>query len=222
VSQTVFLLSPASCAGRRAQILLRDEARFDLALRLASRAGATLGEAFSFLSGLYFRGKLAYASAFSTASDASPWVITTNRGLVPAAARVRTRDLRRMAVGAIDQDEPSYRRPLLRDARRVARELGPGGRAVLLGSIATGKYVDVLLEVFGERLMFPAEFVGRGDMSRGGLMLRCVDERRELTYVPIEGAVRTGVRPAKLTPRRRASVTNDLSKPSRIAAAVQR
>jgi hypothetical protein len=58
----IFLLSPASCSGRRAEILLRERAAFDLAVRLRSGTGVTLGEAFSFLSGLYFRGKLAYAS----------------------------------------------------------------------------------------------------------------------------------------------------------------
>jgi hypothetical protein len=59
--------------------------------------------------------------------------------------------------------------------------------------------------VFDGRLLFPAEFVGRGDMSRGGLMLRCVDERAELTYVPVRGAVRRGMRPPKLPPRRSTS-----------------
>ena len=70
---------------------------------------------------------------------------------------------------------------------------------VLLGSIASGKYVDVLLEVFGSRLCFPAEFAGRGDMSRGGLMLRCVASGEELGYVPLVGAERHGKRPPKLT-----------------------
>ena len=65
---------------------------------------------------------------------------------------------------------------------------------MLLGSVASGKYVDLLLPIFGERLMFPPDFVGRGDMSRGGLMLRCVDAGFELPYVPLAGAVQT--RPA--------------------------
>jgi hypothetical protein len=74
---------------------------------------------------------------------------------------------------------------------------------VLLGSIASGKYADVLLEVFGTRLKFPVSFVGRGDMSRGGLMLRCVAAGQELEYVPVAGAVRHGPRPPRLTPSRR-------------------
>jgi hypothetical protein len=72
---------------------------------------------------------------------------------------------------------------------------------VLLGSIATGKYVDLLLEVFGDSLRFPSDFAGRGDMSRGGLLLRCVDARRELAYAPIDGAPRHGPRPPRLGPR---------------------
>jgi hypothetical protein len=74
--------------------------------------------------------------------------------------------------------------------------------------VATPKYVEPLLEIFGERLLFPREFVGRGDMSRGGLMLRYASELKELTYVPVVGAVRHGTRPpklAKVTPRERES-----------------
>jgi hypothetical protein len=69
---------------------------------------------------------------------------------------------------------------------------------VLLGSVATPKYVEPLLGIFGERLMFPAEFVGRGDMSRGGLLLRYAREQAQLTYVPVAGAVRHGARPPRL------------------------
>ena len=58
------------------------------------------------------------------------------------------------------------------------------------------------LEHFGQRLCFPADFVGRGDMSRGGLLLRCAVDRCELTYISVAGAVRKGKRPPKLEPRR--------------------
>jgi hypothetical protein len=58
--------------------------------------------------------------------------------------------------------------------------------------------VDVLAPVLGDRLRFPAEFVGRGDMSRGGLLLRCVAEGRELGYIPLAGAARHGPRPPRL------------------------
>jgi hypothetical protein len=61
---------------------------------------------------------------------------------------------------------------------------------ILLGSVATGKYTDTLLPILGERLLFPADFAGRGDMSRGALLLRSVAEGRELPYVPIRYAGR--------------------------------
>jgi hypothetical protein len=73
---------------------------------------------------------------------------------------------------------------------------------VLLGSVATGKYVSILIEILRDRIQFPAEFVGRGDMSRGGLLLRCAVDRTELAYIPVHGAVRKGKRPPKLEPRR--------------------
>ena len=86
--------------------------------------------------------------------------------------------------------------------QRLARALPPDSEIVLLGSIATAKYVDVLLEHFGQRLRFPVDFVGRGDMSRGGLLLRCAVDRSELAYISVAGAVRKGKRPPKLEPRR--------------------
>jgi hypothetical protein len=192
----VFLLSPANCGGERAQLLFNPRARFDLAQRLQTE-GATLGEVFAFLSGLYFRGKLAYAERFGL-----PLVITTNTGLMPADTRVTLDTLRAAARVNIKAANPRYRRPLLASARTVAEHLGPDGAVTLLGSIASDKYVDALLSVFGERLTFPLEFVGRGDMSRGGLLLRCVRDRQELTYVPVAGAVRHGPRPPRLAPVR--------------------
>ena len=189
----VFLLSPATCGGERAQLLFSPGARSELARRLRTPEGAPLGEVFTFLSGLYFRGKLAYAQAFGV-----PLVITANAGLRPPDARVTLQGLRLAARVDIDADNPRYRRPLLASAKAVAEHLGPDGAVTLLGSIASGKYVDVLLGVFGERLTFPAAFVGRGDMSRGGLLLRCVRGGEELAYVPVAGAVRRGPRPPRL------------------------
>lgn len=201
----VFVLSPASCAGERARILLRDEATFDLAARLRSEAGATLGETFSFLSGLYFRGKLAYACAFARPPrmGAGVLIITTHRGLLPPTTRMTVGELRDMACVPIDVDEPRYRGPMERDVEALGHALtndGGDGEVVLLGSIATPKYVDILRTLLGSRLRFPAEFVGRGDLSRGGLMLRQVRENKELTYVPLDGAARRGRRAAKLKP----------------------
>ncbi|HEU4367555.1 MAG TPA: hypothetical protein VFV05_04905 [Methylomirabilota bacterium] len=189
----VFLLSPAHCGGERAALLGSPRAAFDLARRLRG-GGATLGEVFTFLSGLYFRGKLAYAERFGV-----PLVITPNAGLQPAGARVTLAALRASARVDVHAANPRYRRPLLASARAVADTLEPDAGVTLLGSIASDKYVGALLEVFGERLTFPAAFVGRGDMSRGGLLLRSVRAGVELDYVPVAGAVRHGPRPPRLT-----------------------
>jgi len=200
----IFLLSPAHCGGERAQLVFRSAAAFPLALQLRQPEGAPLGEVFTFLSGLYFRGKLAYARAFQDPPPGVPGVlvITTNDGLRSPEHRVTLATLRRYGRGNIDEDDARYRRPLLRDAHLVDAAAEARSEVVLLGSVASGKYVDVLLEVFGPRLVFPATFVGRGDMSRGGLLLRSVDAGRELDYVPVTGAVRHGPRPPRLEPRR--------------------
>jgi len=197
-----FLLSPAYAGGRRAQMLLSERAQFDLAQRLRHAEPVSLGEVFTFLSGLYFRGKLAYANTFAQPDLSRVLVITPTRGLVPAATFVSLGDLREFAEVDIDADDPRYRKPLERDVRRLVRQLSAECEVVLLGSIATGKYVEVLLDLLRERLRFPADFVGRGDMSRGGLLLRCAVDRTELAYIPVEGAVRKGRRPPKLEPRR--------------------
>jgi hypothetical protein len=190
----IFLLSPAHCGGKRAELLLNQRAAFPLAARLRSETGITLGEAFTFLSGLYFRGKLAYAYRFARPPSGEPGVqvITTDRGLLPADAMITVGDLREFGDLDIQSDQPRYRVPLERDVARLRRH--GDVELVLLGSIATGKYVDVLLEMMGTRLLFPSEFVGRGDMSRGALLLKSVREGTELDYQSAIGAVRRGFR----------------------------
>jgi hypothetical protein len=203
----IFLLSPAYAGGKRARMILSERAGFDLARRLRGRERASLGEVFTFLSGLYFRGKLAYANAFACVENGlcGVLVITPDRGLVDARRKIGLRELREFSEVDIQASDPRYREPLRRDAGKLAKRLTADCQIILLGSVATGKYVDVLLENFGERLLFPSEFVGRGDMSRGGLMLRCAVDKTELDYIPVAGAVRKGKRPAKLEPRRYAS-----------------
>lgn len=202
---TLFLLSPASTAGRRALLLLRDGAGFPLAQQIRSAAGAPLGDVFSFLSSLYFRGKLTYARAFARppAGLCGAFVITPGEGLRDPAEPVTLARLQGYTDVKITSGEPRYLLPLLRDAQALATLAGPEARVVLLGSVASSRYVEPLLEVFGERLLFPPTFVGRGDMSRGGLLLRCADEGRELEYAPLRSAVRHGPRPPRLPPRRR-------------------
>jgi hypothetical protein len=195
---TVFLLSPASCAGTRARLLMQSDA-MPLAARLRGD-GAPLGEVFTFMSSLYFRGKLAYANTFGAPPPGWPGVlvIAPGRGLAPADLAIRVADLEAMAAVPVDPAEPSYREPLVRHATALERALGPTGRAVLLGSVATDKYVAPLSDVLGDRLYFPSAFVGRGDMSRGGLLLRSARAGTPLECVPVRGAVRHGSRPPRL------------------------
>lgn len=200
----VFLLSPADCSGKRARMLQGPEPGHDLGRRLHANGGAELGEVFSFVSSLYFRGKLAYARAFARPPDGlkGVHVITPCDGLKPPEFRLRVHDLRRYAGVPIDAAEERYREPLLRDLQELAPAWAEA-EVVLLGSVASGKYAELLTPVLGTRLAFPSDFVGRGDMSRGGLMLRCVAERRELAYVPLLGAERHGPRPARLPVKQR-------------------
>jgi hypothetical protein len=173
---------------------------------LREGGAAPIGDVFQFLSGLYFRGKLAYARAFARPprdAGSGVLVITAGSGLREADTPITARALRAFADVDIDAANASYRRPLERTARALYEEAGGDTDVVLLGSIASGKYVDVLGEIFGDRLLFPPAFVGRGDMSRGGLLLRAAASGEELDYVPIAGATRRGARPPKLDPKTR-------------------
>ena len=194
----VFLLSPANCRGRRAQQVLSPKASFPVATRLRS-GGVPIGELFAHMSGLYFRGKITYAQAFGRA-----FVITPDQGLVPAELSVTSKVLIRFADAEISLTNPGYRVPLEETARDLADAAGRDAEFVLLGSVASEKYVEVLAAIFGSRLVFPSAFVGRGDMSRGGLLLRAAASGEELDYVPVLGAVRRGIRPPKLDPLTRA------------------
>lgn len=200
----VFLLSPARCDGRRAKALLNPAAEFPLAVQLRQREGASLGEVFSFLSGLYFRGKLTYARFFSSPDVSAPIrIITTSRGLLEPEYRVRPGDLEEFARVDLSAGWAAFQEPFVRDARALERGLPSDAHVVLLGSIASDKYVKPLTTVLGERLVFPSDFVGRGDMSRGGLLLRHAQSGEELAYEPVLTAVRHGKRPPKLAPIRK-------------------
>ncbi|HEX5069348.1 MAG TPA: hypothetical protein VFV78_03965 [Vicinamibacterales bacterium] len=201
----IFLLSPAFCGGRRAAILLRPGSQVPIARKLQA-GGLTLGEAFSFLSGLYFRGKLTYAQTFGTAPDrgAGTLVITPSRGLMRPDTLIDAELLREFAAADVSTENSIYRVPLDRDASMLLARVRASTPIVLLGSIATGKYVDVLAPWFGKRLLYPSAFVGRGDMSRGGLLLRHAKAGEELAYERLEIGVRPrGPRPAKLDPKDR-------------------
>jgi hypothetical protein len=193
----VFLLSPASCRGRRAAQVLSPASTLPLAVQLRSPRGAALGDVFTFFSSLYFRGKLTYARRFAAPGDIH--IITPTSGLESPDSFVTHAAIREFGRGDIDAANASYRTPLERSAAALLGDIGTGRDVVLLGSIASPKYVGVLAGIFGERLRFPADFVGRGDMSRGGLLLRKALEGVELDYVAVAGAVRHGPRPPRLT-----------------------
>ncbi len=194
-----FLLSPARAGGPRYEMLLREEARFDLAVKVREGT-ATVGEIYSFISGLYFRGKITYAEAFPAAPPGIPpaLVIVPGAGLVPPNTPIAIEQLRAIADIPVDESNPTYRDALMHGARLLDQHAGRACLYVLLGSVASGKYTGPLLEIFGERLVFPADFVGRGDMSRGGLLLRCARSGIELPYVPVQGAALHGSRPPRL------------------------
>jgi len=195
----IFLLSPASSGGKRAALLFNERAEFGVAQKVRIAPGAPLGEVFSFLSGLYFRGKLAYANCFQNPPGGlgGIHIITPTDGLLSPEMLIRLEDLERFATVPIEADDPRYRIPLQRDAKSLATGLGSGCEVVLLGSIATGKYVDALLPVFGPRLVFPQEFVGHGDMARGGMLLERVASGVELGYIPVSDPRRLGKRAKK-------------------------
>lgn len=195
----IFLLSPANSGGIRAKMLFSANAQFDLAQRLRN-SSVPLWEVFTFISGLYFRGKLVYAERFKNPPPGVPGVhiITPAAGLLLPEEPMTLVRLRSISSSNVDAENPAYRKPLDRDVVRLRELLGRDTQVILLGSIATQKYALPLLEVFGERLLFPADFVGRGDMSRGSLLLRCSSLGSPLEYEPVLGAKRRGRRPPKL------------------------
>jgi hypothetical protein len=194
----IFLLSPANMAGIRARLLLDPRAPFPLARQFRTE-GLPLAEVFAFTSGLYFRGKISYARHFARASRKDLIrVITSHAGLLDPATVVHPKDIAAFGRTEIDPTDPKYDEPLRRDARRLAARIRRGP-VIFLGSIATPKYRHALLDVFGERLVFPAEFVGRGDMSRGGLLLRATREDRELSYLKVADERLTGRRAARVS-----------------------
>lgn len=189
----VFLLSPAHSGGKRAAMLIRPGASFELARQVQTGA-ATLGDVFTFCSGLYFRGKLTYARHFAAPPPGLPGVlvITPSRGLLSPDTMIGPAELAEFAAVAVDSRESRFTAPLQRSGKQLAAT--DALEAVLLGSVATGKYLDTLLPIFGERLTYPREFAGRGDMSRGALLLRATAAGKELLYDPV-APVCAGKRP---------------------------
>jgi hypothetical protein len=184
VPSTIFLLSPASTSGLRAKQLTSPRAGFDAAVRYRSAEGVMIAEAFAFMSALYFRGKIAYALHFGGRENTR--VIAPGFGLVEPTWMITEPRMKKMRKTDVDMRDRTYVKTLRATALDLAATLDPEAQVVLLGSVATGKYVDILLPIFGNRLRFPAAFAGLGDMSRGGLMLRAVRADRELEYTTLD------------------------------------
>ena len=186
----IFLLSPANLSGTRAKQLASPRATFATARRFQSPEGVPIADAFEFMSSLYFRGKIAYARRFAVPSPVvggdGIFVITSGFGLVPPDWALTEERMKRMKKIDIDVSTRNYTKPLRDHAQLLERALEPDAEVVLLGSVATGKYVEVLRPILGDRLRFPALFAGLGDMARGGLMLRAARESRELPYTTLD------------------------------------
>jgi hypothetical protein len=186
----IFLLSPANLNGLRAKQLTSPRARFAAAVRYQSPEGVPIAEAFAFMSALYFRGKIAYARQFAVPSPTiggdGIFVITSGYGLVPPDWRITAERLQRMQKVDVDASSRNYTKPLREHATLLAKALEDDAQVILLGSVATGKYVDVLRPILGDRLRFPGAFAGLGDMARGGLMLRAARAQRELEYTTLD------------------------------------
>ena len=191
---TLFLLSPASLNGLRAKQLTSPRAKFELAKQYQTEEGVEIAGAFAFMSALYFRGKIAYARRFAVPSPAiggdGIFIITPGYGLVPPDWRITEERMKRMRKIDIDVAARNYVKPLKEHVQLLARALhdDPDARVVLLGSVATGKYVDVLMPSLGPKLRFPKHFAGLGDMARGGLMLRAARAGIELEYTTLEAS----------------------------------
>jgi predicted kinase len=202
---TIFFISPANLGGERAAVIFNPRASFPLAVQLRSPEGAPLGEVYSFVSGLYFRGKKAYAEAFGKAPPglSAGLVISPSEGLRFLYEPVTLERLQRWAQVSIDASSRAFTEPLVEHAAALDSAFGDNARFVLLGSVATDKYVEPLGRVFGERLLFPPEFIGRGDMSRGSLLLQAARAGQELAYAPVLGSERHGRRAPGVSPSRR-------------------
>jgi hypothetical protein len=189
---TVFLLSPVNLSGKRGQMLLNVSADFGLARALGSPQGAPLEKIFSFVSGLYFRGKAEYARRFGrdTAGRPSALVMTAGGGLCSLDETLTKARLEAWQRVAVSEQNPHFTAPLQRHACELLDTHDASARFVLLGSIATRKYVSPLVEVFGSRLLYPLRFAGLGDMSRGSLLLRAAADGVELDYEPLTTVAR--------------------------------
>jgi hypothetical protein len=185
----IFLLSPANASGIKGQRLLGSASNCELAVRLRD-GGVALGEVYRFISSLYFRGKLEYAQRFQNPPQGVGGVqVITGSGLMLPETVITLKQLQEISAIPIDAKNSDYRLLLGRDLIHLREIVGGGVDVILLGSVATDKYIAPLQAVFGERLLFPREFLGLGDMSRGSILLRSCTQGLELEYVAVEKIV---------------------------------
>jgi hypothetical protein len=215
----VFLISPATAHGPRALSLRRPGSGSALARRLRED-GVPLGEVFSFLSGLYFRGKLEYARAFAHVpreATGDVYIITMTDGLVSPDMRISSQDLERYAL--CSEGTAAAIATLTRTAHTLSQRIGGDADVVLLGSVSTGKYTDLLAPIFGDRLLFPRDVLHIGQLARGALFLRRARERHELEYMPVAEIVRAGrrvsIRPESPSPSVEGAPTETPSRATR-------
>ena len=180
---TVYLLSPANVSGLRAKQLMSPRANFEAATMYRTPEGVPIALAFAFMSALYFRGKISYALHFGGVENT--YVIAPGFGLVHPDWRITEERMKTLQKTPVDIANRNYRTSLVREAKALAKRIDDETQVVLLGSVASGKYVDVLWPIFGDRLVFPGIFAGLGDMSRGGLLLRAMRANKELEYTPL-------------------------------------
>ena len=199
---------PTAAAGARQQVL-SPQAAFAARRGSCARAqGAPLGDVFTFVSGLYFRGKLAYARRFASPPEPrirrrlgrarhhaerrapQPETPVTRR----RAARLRRRRRRSRPTRATGGRSSGAR-------ARWLREIGADCEVVLLGSIASPKYVDVLLDDLRRAPAVPDRFRRpRRHEPRRPAAAQARARASSSTYAPMAGAVRHGARPPKLPP----------------------
>lgn len=187
----VFLLSPANLSGTRARQMISPRAMSAAGIAYRSQDGVRIADAFTFMSALYFRGKHAYVRAFAAPHPRigeTAYVIAPGYGLVTLDWRLDQEKMKKLARTKIDVRSRAYTAPLRRACRELESKLEPEDIVVLLGSVASGKYVDVLEPIFGARLRFPRIFAGMGDMQRGSVMLKAAAAKRELEYVDLTHA----------------------------------
>ena len=184
----IFLLSPASTDGLRAQQLTSPRAGFGAAERYRSPEGVTIEEAFTFMSSLYFRGKIGYARHFAApppelalgSRTTASWSSLPASGWCRRACRITPEEMKKLRRTPVDLKSRAYCAPMKKHVEQL-RDLAPDGLGGAPGQRRDRQVRGPAAAGPRDRLLFPRDFAGAGDMKRGGMMLRAVREDRELS-----------------------------------------